>query len=75
MPTTINLNDRLAAKIAALAAQVGQPVDEFVERLLQGLVDADIEIRDGIPLLRMPPNASTLTNADVDRLLHNDVHS
>jgi hypothetical protein len=49
MPTTINLNDRLATKVAALAAQVGQPVDEFVERLLQGLIDADIEIRDGIP--------------------------
>jgi hypothetical protein len=75
MPTTIHLNDRLAEKIAALAAQVGQPVDEFVEHLLQGLVDADIEIRDGIPLFRMPPNASTLTSAEVDRLLHSDLHS
>lgn len=75
MPTTIKLNDRLAEKIAVLAAQAGQPVDIFVERVLQGLVDADIEIRDGIPVFRMPPDAPTLTSADVDRLLHNDVHS
>ncbi|MGH9331645.1 MAG: hypothetical protein ACRD09_14495 [Vicinamibacterales bacterium] len=63
----------LAETIARLAAQVGQSVDEFVERLLQGLVDADIEIRDGIPLFRMPPSSATLTSADVDRLLHNDL--
>ncbi len=75
MPTTIQLKDRLAEKISALAAQVGQPVDEFVERLLQGLVDADIEIRDGIPLFRMPSNSSTLTSGDVDRLLHTDLRS
>jgi hypothetical protein len=75
MPVTINLNDRLAAKLAALAVQAGQSVDTFVERVLQGLVDADIEIRDGIPVFRMPPNAPTLTSADVDRLLQNDRHS
>ena len=75
MPTTITLNDRLAEKIAVLAAEVGQPVDAFVDRVLQGLVDADIEIRDGIPVFRMPPDAPVLTSADVDRLLHNDVRS
>ena len=75
MPTTITLNDRLAEKIAALAAEAGQSVDAFVERVLQGLVDADIEIRDGIPVFRMPADAPTLTSADVDRLLHNDLHS
>jgi hypothetical protein len=73
MPTTINLNDRLATKVAALAAQTGQSVDAFVERVLQGLVDADVEIRDGIPVFRMPPDAPTLTKADVDRLLNNDL--
>ena len=72
MPTTITLNDRLAEKLAVLAAEVGQPVDAFVERVLQGLVDADIEIRDGIPVFRMPPDAPVLTSADVDRLLHSD---
>jgi hypothetical protein len=75
MPTTIKLNDRLAEKIAVLAAQAGQPVEAFVERVLQGLVDADIEIKDGIPVFRMPPNTPTLTSADVDRLLHSDLNS
>jgi hypothetical protein len=75
MPTTIKLNDRLAEKIAVLAAQAGQPVEAFVERVLQGLIDADIEIKDGIPVFRMPPNAPTLTSADVDRLLHSDLNS
>src|SRR5512134_1921891 len=57
MPTSITLNDRLAEKVAALAADAGQPVETFVEYVLQGLVDADIEIRDGIPVFRMPPDA------------------
>ncbi len=75
MPTSITLNDRLAQRIGVLAAEAGQPVDAFVERVLQGLVDADIEIRDGVPVFRMPPDAPVLTSADVDRLLHSDVHS
>ena len=74
MPTSITLNDRLAERIAVLAAEAGQPVDVFVERVLQGLVDADIEIRDGIPVFRMPPDAPVLTSADVDRLLHRNLH-
>jgi hypothetical protein len=74
MPTSITLSDRLAERIAVLAAEAGQPVDAFVERVLQGLVDADIEIRDGIPVFRMPPGAPVLTTADVDRLLHDDLH-
>ena len=75
MPTSITLNDCLAERIAGLAAEAGQPVDAFVERVLQGLVDADIEIRDGIPVFRLPPDAPVLTSADVDRLLHSDIHS
>ena len=72
MPTTIRLGDALAERVAALAAQAGQPIDAFVERVLQTLVDADIELRDGIPEFRMPPDAPVLTSADVDRLLHSD---
>jgi hypothetical protein len=74
MPISITLNDRLAERVALLAAEAGQPVDAFVERVLQGLIDADIEIRDGIPVFRMPPDAPVLTSADVDRLLHSDLH-
>jgi hypothetical protein len=37
-------------------------------------VDADIELRDGIPVFRMPPGAPVLTSADVGRLLRNDLH-
>ena len=75
MPTSIKLDDRLAAKVAALAAEAGLPIDTFVERMLQALVDADIELRDGIPVFRMPPDAPILTSAEVDRLLHNDLNS
>lgn len=75
MPTSIKLDDRLAEKVAALAAEAGQPIDTFVERLLQGLVDADIELRDGIPVFRMPPGAPVLTSTEVDRLLHSDLDS
>ncbi|MBI3048948.1 MAG: ribbon-helix-helix protein, CopG family [Acidobacteria bacterium] len=75
MPTSIKLDDRLAEKVAALAADAGQPIDAFVERVLQGLVDADIELRDGIPVFRMPPGAPVLTAADVNRLLHSDLDS
>jgi len=74
MPTSITLNDRLAEKVAALAAEAGQPVETFVEYVLQGLVDADIEIRAGVPVFRMPPDAPILTSADVDRLLNSDLH-
>jgi hypothetical protein len=75
MPTSIKLDDRLAEKVAALAAEAGLSIDAFVERVLQGLVDADIELRDGIPVFRMPPGAPVLTSAAVDRLLHNDLNS
>ena len=69
------LGHEVAERVAALAAEAGQPIDAFVQRVLQGLVDADIELRDGIPVFRMPPDAPVLTSADVDRLLHNDVNS
>jgi hypothetical protein len=75
MPTSIKLDDRLAARVAALAMEAGLPIDTFVERVLQGLVDADIELRDGIPAFRMPPGAPVLTTDDVDRLLHDDLNS
>ena len=72
MPTTIRLGDSLAERVAALAAKAGRPMDAFVGWVLQGLVDADIELHDGIPVFRMPHEAPVLTSAEVDRLLHSD---
>jgi hypothetical protein len=70
--TTITLDETLAVRVAALAGEAGQSVDEFVERLLRGLVDGDVHIEDGLPVLRMPAGAPPLTVEDVDRLLHGD---
>lgn len=75
MPTSIKLDDRLAEKVAALATEAGQPIDTFVGGVLQGLVDADIELRDGIPVFRMPSDAPVLTSADVERLLRTNLDS
>ena len=75
MPTSITLNDQKAERVAVLAAEAGQPVDAFVERVLQGLVDADIEIAGtAFPCSACRPDAPVLTSADVDRLLHSDLH-
>lgn len=73
VPTTVTLDEPLAARIAGLAA--GQPVEAFVADLLQGLVDANIDICDGLPVFRMPPEAPVLTSAEVARLLHTDLES
>lgn len=73
MPLNIKLDDRLADRVAALAAEAGQSVDTFVVRVLEGLVDADIELRNGIPVFRMPADAPVLTATEVDRLLHGDL--
>jgi hypothetical protein len=71
-PRTITLDESLAARLEALAAEAGQSVEEFVERLLRGLVDGDVHIEDGLPVLRMPPGTPPLTVEEVDRLLHGD---
>jgi hypothetical protein len=74
MPTNIKLDDRLASSVTALAARNGQSLDAFIEALLQGLVDADIKLHDGIPVFRMPSDAPILTSAEVNRLLHSDLN-
>lgn len=56
-----------------LAAEAGLPVSEFVQRLLRGLLDADIEIPDGDHPFRMPPCAPFLTSAELDRLLRSEL--
>lgn len=70
MPVSIKLDDRGGRA----RGQAGQPIDAFVERVLQGCIDADIEFRDGIQF-RMPPGAPILISTDIDRLLHCDLDS
>lgn len=73
MPTTtITLSDAVARKLAALAAAADQPVEAFIERVLRGLAEADVDLDQGLPVFRMPHDAPKLTTADVDRLLNGD---
>ena len=68
--TTITLTDEVARKVAALAAAAEQPVEAFIERLLRGLADADVDFEQGLPVLRMPADAPRLTATEVDQLLN-----
>lgn len=73
MPTTtITMTEQVAPKVAALAAAADQPLEEFIERILRGLTDADVDLEHGLPVFRMPPHTPTLTVADVDRLSNSD---
>lgn len=68
--TTITLTDEVARKVAALAAAAEQPVEAFIERLLRGLADADVDFQQGLPVFRMPAEAPPLTATEVDQLLN-----
>jgi hypothetical protein len=69
MPTTtITLDANLKARLANLASQSGQQVDEFVEALLRRVADADVRFERGVPVFRPRPDAPILTVEDVDRL-------
>ena len=69
MPTTtITLDAALKARLADLASQTGQPVDEFVEALLRRLAEADVRFDRGVPVFPPRPGAPVLTVEDVDRL-------
>jgi hypothetical protein len=71
-PITVTLDEALAAGVAVLAAEAGQTLQEFVDRLLRGLVDGEVHIDDGLPVFRMPPGAPPLTVEDVNRLMHGE---
>lgn len=70
--TTITLTDEVARRVATLAAAAEQPVEAFIERLLRGLADADVDFEQGLPVFRMPAKAPPLTTREVDRLLNGD---
>jgi hypothetical protein len=71
-PITITLDEALAAGVTALAAEAGQTVQEFVDRLLRGLVDGEVHIDDGLPVFHLPPGVPPLTVDDVNRLMHGE---
>jgi hypothetical protein len=69
MPTsTITVDSALKARLADLASQAGQPVDEFVEALLRRVTEADVRFERGVPVFRPRPGAPVLRVEDVDRL-------
>jgi hypothetical protein len=66
--TTITVDAALKARLAELARQAGQDVDQFAEALLRRFVDADIRVVRGVPAFPRRPGAPVVTVDDVDRL-------
>ena len=67
MPTsTITLDAALKARLANLARQASQQVDELVEALLRRLADADVRFERGVPVFPARPGAGTLSVEEVD---------
>ena len=65
---TISVDARLKERVADLAGQMGQGVDEFVEALLRRVASVDVNFERGVPVFPRRPGAPTLTVEDVDRL-------
>ena len=73
MPTaTISVDEALKARLADLAKQTGQGVDDFVEALLRRVAEADVRFDRGVPVFPPRPGAPVLTVEDVDRLANGD---
>ena len=73
MPTaTITVDATLKARLAELANQTGQGVDDFVEAFLRRVADADIRFDRGVPVFPPRPGAPLLTVEDVDRIADGD---
>ena len=65
---TISVDAALKERLADLASQSGQRVDEFVEALLRRIANADIRFDRGVPVFPRRPGAPTLSVKDVDHL-------
>jgi hypothetical protein len=70
MPTaTITVDAEIKARLADLAHQAGQEVDQFAEALLRRVADADVRFVRGVPVFPRRPGAPLLKVEDVDRLM------
>jgi hypothetical protein len=65
---TITVDAALKERLANLAGQTGQRVDDFVAALLRRIAEADVRFERGVPVFPRRPGAPTLTVEDVDRL-------
>jgi hypothetical protein len=65
---TITVDAALKERLAALAGQAGQRVDEFVEALLRRIADPDVRLERGVPVFPRRHGAPTLSTEDVSRL-------
>jgi hypothetical protein len=65
---TITVDGALKGRLADLASQTGQRVDEFVETLLRRIANTDVRFDRGVPVFPRRPGAPTLSVEDVDRL-------
>jgi hypothetical protein len=70
MPTaTITVDAEVKARLADLARQAGQEVDEFAEALLRRVAETDVNFERGVPVLPRRRDAPVLRVEDVDRLI------
>ena len=66
--SSITVDAALKARLANLARQAGQEVDEFVGALLRRVAEADVRFERGVPAFPRRAGAPVLKVEDVDRL-------
>ena len=66
--SSIAVDAALKARLADLARQAGQEVDEFVGALLRRVAEADVRFERGVPPFPRRAGAPILRVGDVDRL-------
>jgi hypothetical protein len=69
---TISIDVALMARLTVLAAQTGQSVDEFVDRILCRIAGTDMCVERGVPVFPRRPGAPALTVDEVDRLANGE---
>jgi hypothetical protein len=67
--TTITVDAETKARLANLAHEAGQEVDQFAEALLRRVADADVRFERGVPVFPRRRGAPVLKVEDVDPLM------